>query len=33
MKKIATGLKTLGVKPDLIVSSPFVRSLQTAEIL
>jgi phosphohistidine phosphatase len=33
MKKIASALKKLDVKPDLIVSSPYVRAKQTAEIL
>ena len=33
MKEIASALKNLEVKPDLIVSSPFVRARQTAEIL
>jgi len=33
MKKIAAALKTLGVKPDLIVSSPYIRASQTASIL
>jgi len=33
MKKIAASLKKLDVKPDLIVSSPYVRAQQTAEIL
>lgn len=33
MKKIASALKKLGLKPDLIVSSPYVRARQTAEIL
>ncbi|MEP7134107.1 MAG: phosphohistidine phosphatase SixA [Chloroflexota bacterium] len=33
MKDIASALKTLGVEPDLIVSSPYVRAQQTAEIL
>jgi phosphohistidine phosphatase len=33
MKNIACSLKTLGVKPDLIVSSPYVRAVQTAQIL
>ena len=33
MNKIAIALKTLGVKPDLIVSSPYVRARQTAEIV
>jgi phosphohistidine phosphatase len=28
----ALGLKALGVKPDLVISSPFVRAAQTAEI-
>lgn len=32
-KKIASALKGLGVKPDIIVSSPYVRAKQTAEIL
>jgi phosphohistidine phosphatase len=30
---VAAGLKRLGVKPSLILSSPFVRARQTAEIL
>ncbi len=29
---VATGLRKLGVKPDLLVSSPLVRARQTAEI-
>ena len=33
MKDIASALKELNVKPDLIVSSPYVRAQQTAEIL
>ena len=33
MKEIASALKNLDVKPDLIVSSPYVRARQTAEIL
>ena len=33
MNKIASALKNLGVKPDLIVSSPYIRARQTAEIL
>jgi phosphohistidine phosphatase len=33
MNKIASALKNLGVKPDLIVSSPYARARQTAEIL
>jgi phosphohistidine phosphatase len=33
MNKIASALKELGVKPELIVSSPYVRARQTAEIL
>lgn len=33
MKKIAHALQEMGVKPDLIVSSPFVRARQTADIL
>ena len=32
-KKIASALKGLGVKPDKIVSSPYIRAKQTAEIL
>ena len=31
-KAVVTGLKKLGVKPDLIVASPLVRARQTAEI-
>jgi len=33
MKKIAGALKDIGVNPDLIVSSPYVRASQTASIL
>ena len=33
MNKIASALKRLEVKPNLIVSSPYVRARQTAEIL
>jgi phosphohistidine phosphatase len=33
MNKIASALKKMKVKPDLIVSSPYVRARQTAEIL
>ncbi len=33
MNKIASSLKKMKVKPDLIVSSPYVRARQTAEIL
>ena len=33
MKKIAETLKKIGVAPDLIVSSPYVRASQTASIL
>ena len=33
MRKIASALKKLKVKPDWIVSSPYVRARQTAEIL
>jgi len=33
MKDIAFALKELDVRPDLIVSSPYVRAQQTAEIL
>jgi phosphohistidine phosphatase len=33
MQKITSALKRLDVQPDLIVSSPYVRARQTAEIL
>lgn len=33
MRKIAKGLRTLGVEFDLILSSPYVRARETAEIL
>jgi phosphohistidine phosphatase len=33
MEGITSALKGLGMKPDLIVSSPYVRAKQTAEIL
>jgi len=33
MKRIAQALNELGVQPDLIVSSPYVRASQTASIL
>jgi phosphohistidine phosphatase len=33
MKDIASALKGLDMNPDLIVSSPYVRAQQTAEIL
>jgi len=33
MRRIAEGLKEIGVQPDLIVSSPYVRASQTASIL
>ena len=33
MKTIASALKELDVQPDLIVSSPYIRARQTAEIL
>lgn len=33
MKKIAASLREIGVQPDLIVSSPYVRASQTACIL
>jgi len=33
MKRIAQALEELGVQPDLIVSSPYVRASQTASIL
>ena len=33
MKMIVSALQSLGVKPDLIVSSPYVRARETAEIV
>ena len=33
MKRIVTALKELGVQPDLIVSSPYLRASQTASVL
>ena len=33
MKKISKGLERLGVKPDIILTSPFVRARDTAKIL
>ncbi|HUI87343.1 MAG TPA: phosphohistidine phosphatase SixA [Anaerolineales bacterium] len=33
MKKVAHVLKRLGVQPDVMVSSPYLRARQTAEIL
>lgn len=33
MKQIANGLQTLGVDFDVILSSPYLRSLETAEII
>src|SRR5215831_18400087 len=33
MKKIAAALNKLGVKPDFILSSPYIRAKQTAEIV
>jgi phosphohistidine phosphatase len=33
MTRIASALQAIGVEPDLIVSSPYVRARQTAEIL
>jgi phosphohistidine phosphatase len=33
MKKIASALKKMNVKPDCIVSSPYLRAHQTAEVL
>lgn len=33
MKQIAAGMRTLGISPDLILSSPLVRARQTAEIV
>ena len=33
MRQIAKGLRALGVEFDLILSSPFVRATETAEIL
>jgi len=32
-RKVASSLKKTGVKPDLILTSPLVRAVQTAEIL
>src|SRR5262245_24186273 len=32
-KRVAAGLKNLGVKADLIVSSPLIRAKQTAQIV
>jgi phosphohistidine phosphatase len=31
-KKVAKGIATLGIHPDLIISSPYVRAMQTAAI-
>lgn len=31
-RQVARGLRKLGVKPDLIISSPLLRAIQTAEI-
>jgi len=33
MRRIADGIKELGVFPDLIVSSPYIRASQTASVL
>ena len=33
MQKIVRGLATLGVRPDLIMTSPLVRAVQTADLL
>ena len=33
MQQVATGLRTLGYIPDLILSSPLIRASHTAEIL
>lgn len=33
MKRIAAALREIGVQPDLIVSSPYLRARQTADIL
>jgi len=33
MRRIAGALKSLGVEPDLIVSSPYIRASQTASLL
>jgi phosphohistidine phosphatase len=33
MRRITSALNDLGIQPDLILSSPFVRALQTAQIL
>jgi phosphohistidine phosphatase len=32
-RKVAAGLKTLGVKPQVLLSSPYLRALQTAQIV
>jgi phosphohistidine phosphatase len=32
-RKVASSIKKLGIKPDLILTSPLIRSVQTAEIL
>ena len=33
MRQIAKGMRALSVDPDLILSSPYVRARQTAEIV
>ncbi len=33
MRKVVCGLATLGVRPDLIMTSPLVRAVQTADLL
>jgi phosphohistidine phosphatase len=33
MKRVASGMKTLGVEFDLLLSSPYIRARQTAEIV
>ena len=31
-KQVAKGVAALGIEPDLLISSPYVRAMQTAEI-
>ncbi len=33
MKKVTDQLKKIGVTPDIIITSPYVRALETANIL
>ncbi len=33
LEEIASGIVTIGIKPDIIISSPLVRSKETAEIV